>query len=153
LPNKVLILTYYWPPSGGAGVQRWLKFAKYLPEFGWQPYILTVDPDYAAYLTENRESSFVLAIAYPTLKDLGRAEEDRRMEQECRMIVGRKTYPMVGHFPPTPSDPVLRLVFPRVVKPADKTIAFRLYLAGLNFPERELEFRVKDLLYRGKLAM
>lgn len=47
--NKVLIITYYWPPSGGAGVQRWLKFAKYLPEFGWQPIILTVDPAYAAY--------------------------------------------------------------------------------------------------------
>jgi glycosyltransferase involved in cell wall biosynthesis len=47
--NKVLIVTYYWPPSGGAGVQRWLKFSKYLPEFGWQPVILTVDPDYAAY--------------------------------------------------------------------------------------------------------
>jgi hypothetical protein len=39
------------------------------------------------------------------------------------------------------------------VKPADKTVTFRLYLAGLNFPERELEFRVKDLLYHGKLAM
>jgi glycosyltransferase involved in cell wall biosynthesis len=47
--NKVLIVTYYWPPSGGAGVQRWLKFSKYLPEFGWQPVILTVDPVYAAY--------------------------------------------------------------------------------------------------------
>jgi glycosyltransferase involved in cell wall biosynthesis len=47
--NKVLIVTYYWPPSGGAGVQRWLKFAKYLPEFGWEPLILTVDPAYAAY--------------------------------------------------------------------------------------------------------
>ncbi|HZY25417.1 MAG TPA: hypothetical protein VFE71_06295 [Bacteroidales bacterium] len=47
--NKVLIITYYWPPSGGAGVQRWLKFSKYLPEFGWQPVILTVDPEYAAY--------------------------------------------------------------------------------------------------------
>jgi glycosyltransferase involved in cell wall biosynthesis len=47
--NKVLIVTYYWPPSGGAGVQRWLKFAKYLPEFGWEPIILTVDPLYAAY--------------------------------------------------------------------------------------------------------
>jgi Glycosyltransferase len=47
--NKVLIVTYYWPPSGGAGVQRWLKFSKYLPEFGWEPIILTVDPDYAAY--------------------------------------------------------------------------------------------------------
>ena len=42
--NKVLIITYYWPPSGGAGVQRWLKFSKYLPEFGWEPIILTVDP-------------------------------------------------------------------------------------------------------------
>jgi len=47
--NKVLIVTYYWPPSGGAGVQRWLKFAKYLPEFGWEPIILTVDPQYASY--------------------------------------------------------------------------------------------------------
>jgi glycosyltransferase involved in cell wall biosynthesis len=47
--KKVLIVTYYWPPSGGAGVQRWLKFAKYLPEFGWQPVILTVDPVYASY--------------------------------------------------------------------------------------------------------
>jgi len=47
--NKVLIVTYYWPPSGGAGVQRWLKFAKYLPEFGWEPIILTVDPQCAAY--------------------------------------------------------------------------------------------------------
>jgi glycosyltransferase involved in cell wall biosynthesis len=49
LSNKVLILTYYWPPSGGSGVQRWLKFSKYLPEFGWEPIILTVDPEYAAY--------------------------------------------------------------------------------------------------------
>ncbi|MBA4409884.1 MAG: hypothetical protein C0397_10735 [Odoribacter sp.] len=47
--KKVLIITYYWPPSGGAGVQRWLKFAKYLPEFGWQPVILTVAPEYASY--------------------------------------------------------------------------------------------------------
>lgn len=44
--NKVLIITYYWPPAGGAGVQRILKFAKYLPEFGWEPIILTIDnPD------------------------------------------------------------------------------------------------------------
>ncbi|HAF31113.1 MAG TPA: hypothetical protein DCG75_18910 [Bacteroidales bacterium] len=47
--KKILIITYYWPPSGGAGVQRWLKFAKYLPEFGVEPIILTVDPKYASY--------------------------------------------------------------------------------------------------------
>ena len=37
-----MIITYYWPPAGGPGVQRVLKFAKYLPQFGWQPCILTV---------------------------------------------------------------------------------------------------------------
>ncbi len=45
--KKALIITYYWPPSGGAGVQRWLKFAKYLPSFGWEPIIYTVsNPEY-----------------------------------------------------------------------------------------------------------
>lgn len=39
--KKVLIITYYWPPAGGPGVQRWLKFAKYLPEFGIEPVIYT----------------------------------------------------------------------------------------------------------------
>ncbi len=39
--RKVLIITYYWPPSGGAGVQRWLKFSKYLRDFGWEPVIYT----------------------------------------------------------------------------------------------------------------
>lgn len=46
---KILIITYYWPPSGGAGVQRWLKFSKYLPEFGCTPIILTVDEKQASY--------------------------------------------------------------------------------------------------------
>ena len=37
--NKILIITYYWPPAGGPGVQRWLKFVKYLPDFGLQPIV------------------------------------------------------------------------------------------------------------------
>ena len=37
--NKILIITYYWPPAGGPGVQRWLKFVKYLPDFGFQPIV------------------------------------------------------------------------------------------------------------------
>ena len=37
--QKVLIITYYWPPAGGPGVQRWLKFVKYLPDFGIQPIV------------------------------------------------------------------------------------------------------------------
>lgn len=45
--KKILIITYYWPPAGGPGVQRWLKFAKYLPESGWNPVIYTPEnPSY-----------------------------------------------------------------------------------------------------------
>lgn len=39
--KKVLIITYYWPPSGGSGVQRWLKFVKYLVKAGWEPIVFT----------------------------------------------------------------------------------------------------------------
>jgi glycosyltransferase involved in cell wall biosynthesis len=39
--KRVLIISYYWPPAGGGGVQRWLKMSKYLPEYGWKPIIFT----------------------------------------------------------------------------------------------------------------
>lgn len=45
--KKVLIITYYWPPTGGAGVQRWLKFSKYFRQFNWEPIIYTPsNPDF-----------------------------------------------------------------------------------------------------------
>lgn len=45
--KKVLIISYYWPPSGGIAVQRCLKFAKYLPEYGWDPTVYA--PENAQY--------------------------------------------------------------------------------------------------------
>ncbi len=47
--KKVLIISYYWPPSGGSGVQRWLKFVKYFREFGIEPIVLTIDPAFATF--------------------------------------------------------------------------------------------------------
>ena len=45
--KRVLIILYYWPPSGGAGVHRWLKFVKYLRNFGWEPIVyVPSNPDY-----------------------------------------------------------------------------------------------------------
>ncbi|HRZ97959.1 MAG TPA: glycosyl transferase family 1, partial [Paludibacter sp.] len=47
MSKKVLIISYYWIPSGGAGVQRWVKFTKYLRNFGWEPIIYTPEnPEY-----------------------------------------------------------------------------------------------------------
>ena len=47
--QKILIVTYYWPPSGGSGVQRWMYFAKYLKQLGWEPIVVTVDEEKASY--------------------------------------------------------------------------------------------------------
>ena len=48
--KKVLILTYYWPPGGGAGVQRWLKFTKYMRGYDFEPIIYTAaDPEYPSF--------------------------------------------------------------------------------------------------------
>ena len=59
--KKVLIITYYWPPAGGPGVQRWVKFVKYLRDFGIEPIIYTpenptypiLDPHIAADIPED----------------------------------------------------------------------------------------------------
>jgi glycosyltransferase involved in cell wall biosynthesis len=47
--KKVLVITYYWPPSGGAGVQRWVKFIKYFKDQNINPFIISVEPDFASY--------------------------------------------------------------------------------------------------------
>ena len=45
--KKILLITYYWPPAGGSGVQRWLNFSKYLVELGWNITVLVPDnPSY-----------------------------------------------------------------------------------------------------------
>ncbi len=61
MPKKVLIITYYWPPAGGPGVQRWLKFVKYLPDYGIHPVVYIpknpsypiIDLDLASEVPEN----------------------------------------------------------------------------------------------------
>lgn len=111
------------------------------------------DPDYTDYLRDHRGDALVLGIAYPPMDTFGKPGEDKLMEQQTAMVVGHKEYRILGYFPPTPSDPVLRLVFPRAVKATDKDVQFRLYLPGLSFPERDAGFAVKDLMYQGKLAM
>lgn len=50
---RVLIVTYYWPPAGGPGVQRWLKFVKYLPDFGIEPVVVIPENPTYPILDEN----------------------------------------------------------------------------------------------------
>jgi len=111
-----------------------------------------VNDEYLDYVRQEGAANLVLAIAYPNWTALADAEESHRMETESIMKVGRQKYKIAGHFPPTPSDPFLRLVYPRAVTERDKTVTFELYLPG-NGPYHEAEFRVREMRYRGKLEM
>ncbi len=85
--KKVLVITYYWPPSGGAGVQRWLKFVKYLKEFGWEPVVYTPENPEAPAIDRSLEKDIPKGITvlktkiwepYTTYKRfVGRKKEDR----------------------------------------------------------------------------
>lgn len=66
--KKVLIITYYWPPAGGPGVQRWLKFAKYLPDFDIEPVVYCPEnPNYPLVDTalHNEVSDKITVIKQP----------------------------------------------------------------------------------------
>jgi hypothetical protein len=109
--------------------------------------------EYRDFLRENQGKQIVLAVALPDRKALEDPVEVRRMEEECVLKVGRKKYQMTGHFPPGKTDPYLRLVFPRAVTVADRSLVFELYVPGLPSPYRRVEFRVQDLAYRGAVEM
>ncbi len=58
MAKKVLIITYYWIPSGGPGVQRWLKFVKYLPDFGVEPVVYIPENPTYPIIDENLNEDF-----------------------------------------------------------------------------------------------
>lgn len=111
-----------------------------------------LNEEYLDYVRQEGGRNLVLAIAFKNFTALEDGEEAHRMEEESIMRIGRQRYKMEGHFPPVPSDPFLRLVFPRAVTEHDKTVTFELYLPGYG-PYHEAEFRVRDMLYKGKLEM
>lgn len=66
--KKILIITYYWPPLSGSGVQRWLKFSKYLVDYGWKPIIVTPKNPYIELcdnVLENNISNKIDVIKFP----------------------------------------------------------------------------------------
>ena len=109
--------------------------------------------DVVEFLRQHQGESIVLTVFFPAPVQLADAKEAKRMEEESFMKIGRKKYKMTGHFPPTPDDPYLRLVFPRQLGPKDKTIEFDLYLPGAPDPYRIAEYAAKELMYKGKLEI
>jgi hypothetical protein len=107
--------------------------------------------EYRLWLEDNLASQVVLAIRLNPNAQLSQESEVRHLEEESFMQVGKKKFKMTGHFPPTPTDPYLRLAFPRPDMVDEKTaLTFSFYAPGLPLPFREVQFRVKDLMVNGK---
>lgn len=109
--------------------------------------------EYRLWLEDNRATQIVLAVYIQNNKGFLDEREVRRMEDESVMRVGKKKIKLTGSFPPSDSDPYLRLAFPRQVDLGDKTLIFDLYLPGVPAPFRSAEFKLKDMVSAGKLEL
>jgi hypothetical protein len=108
------------------------------------------EEDYHTYITQNPGKHIVLAVRMPLTLALSNAKEMKTMEKECFVRVGKQKVRAIGHFPPTPSDPYLRLLFPRVPIADMKMLSFGLYLPGVHKPFQDVDLPVKELVYRGQ---
>lgn len=115
----------------------------------------TTDPaweDYRAYLVENTGKYIILAIAALKPEVFLDNSETTQMEKESRMKIGKRKYKIEGHFPPSSTDPYVRLVFPRDVREGDRFLEFEVYAPGSGNPYRQVRFELKDMTYHGKPA-
>lgn len=109
--------------------------------------------EYRLWLADNRPTHVVLAVRIESNRGFFDEQEMRHMEEESIMRAGRKKIKMTGHFPPSATDPYLRLAFPRPASTTEKSISFELYLPGVPSPFREAEFKLKDMAVKGKLEI
>jgi hypothetical protein len=106
--------------------------------------------EYRDYVNENAGKYLIVAVSVEDRTAFTDNAETKRMEQESRLRIGRRTYQTTGHFPPSSSDPYVRLVFPKEVREGDKILKLELYIPGASGqPYRQAEFKLKDMLYHG----
>lgn len=103
--KNVLIISYYWPPSGGAGVQRWLKLSKYLSLQGVDVHVLTVNPNKASYTSLDKS----------LLKDVHKNVSVHKTDSfeiinYYSKIVGKKNVPKAGFSNVNNKNPLQQIV-------------------------------------------
>jgi hypothetical protein len=112
-----------------------------------------LNEEYQAWLKDNRATQIVVAVHMNVTNALSNESEIRRMEEDSVLHAGRKKLKMTGHFPPTASDPYMRIAFPRQVQLSDKNLVLELYLPGVPEPYRTAQFSLKDMVVMGKLEL
>ncbi len=109
--------------------------------------------EFQVWMEDNAKSNIVLVVKIGQNQGFQNGGEVRKMENDSYMQVGKTKYKMTGHFPPSKSDPYLRLAFPRQEMGEEKLLTFSIYVPGLTIPFREVTFRLKDMVRGGKLEL
>ena len=110
-------------------------------------------PSFEEYQVLLKEGRYIaLAVRLNEVLPASDAIEAISLDRDSILHVGRRQYKLVTHFPPTPTDPYLRYIFPREVKSTDKSLLFDIYIPGIVYPQRHIEFDLRDMQYRGRLA-
>ena len=111
------------------------------------------DEDYEEFLRQHPGEYIVVGVAGldPTITPNPR--EVAHMQKQSRIKLDKRKYAMIAYFPPTPADPILRMVFPKKLLGDEKTLILELYVAGVHMPFRNFEFPIKSLVWKGRPAL
>lgn len=108
--------------------------------------------EYLEYLDQHKGE--VIALSAPLDPNaLADAQEAKLFEQETTLKAGKRKHKMMGHFPPTPSDPLVRMLFPRDVDAKAKQLEFELYFPGTGSPYRTVYYKLVDMTVGGQLEL
>ncbi|WP_031498455.1 hypothetical protein [Bryobacter aggregatus] len=114
-----------------------------------------VDPawdEYQEFLERDAGKYIVLAVAVPTSSTQA-ANDMALMENQSFLRVGKQKIKMSGYFPPSPTDPYTRFIFPKGAAAEAKELTFELFIPGTGTPYRMAVYPRKGMTYRGRLEM
>lgn len=107
--------------------------------------------EYRFWYEDNRAGQVILAVRVGTPVAFSEEGEIRRMQEESAMVSGHVKVKMSSYFPPSASDPYVRMAFPRIgIQESEKVLGFELYLPGIPTPFRTVEYVLSDLVAGGK---
>lgn len=110
---------------------------------------MELDPELEDLLSQR---VLIVAIPIQNLPAFANSGESKSMEEQSVMVLGRKKVKAAGHLPPTPTDPTLRLVFPRPDLAGLKELRFELYLPGVTGNYRNARFDPRKMMFEGELT-
>ncbi len=108
--------------------------------------------EFQEFLERDAAKYIVLAVAIPA-EATREASEMSLMENQSILKIGKQKIRMSGYFPPSPTDPYTRLIFPRSGADETKELVFELFLPGTGAPYRQVFYQRKAMTYRGRLEM